>query len=907
MKLNKIISLSFLIVLLFFTLKVEAKISLEPSFLICPNTKAGQETNCDNLSLQNNNRLLAITVNAVEINNTDNFTLDASTCLNQSLSAGESCNISVTFHPQEGGAYYTTAEASYKYLSFLRTHTVSTQAYGLSPFPIARLSTDDVLFGDQTINTSHRQYVELENIGTGTLNISSITIPLDSAFSFEDNCGDLLAAGNYCGILIYFEPTEIGDYFSTLEIVDDSYNSPQQISLSGTGIDAGSADINIEKTKLNFGNQTIDSITTDAITLTSTGTLNLEIGSITTSGAAFSQTNDCPASLAPDETCTITVAFEPTAASAYSGTITLDDNATDTPQTISLNGKGVSPNVTLIPGLLDFGKQTIDQSSQPQEVILLNTGTSTLSIENISTSDSIFTQTNTCNETLAAKQKCIISVSFSPTETEKTSATLSVESDDSSSPSLIYLFGTGITGPDIDVSPPLYDFGNTAVGQTSEQQDFIIKNTGEGDLSLTSITINSDFEQTNECPDILEEEQTCVIETTFTPEAAGNFFGVLSIATNAEGSPYKANLIGYGTNSDITLLPATINFGDQTINKSSLAHDVRLLNSGNDSITIENIESANSAFTQTNDCGSSLAPSGYCTISVTFAPTTTEYLSGQITITDNVPGSPHSIALMGSGVDPTYPDLDISPNTWDFGQIIVGNTSQAKEFTLKNTSSVDAIISDIYANSEFNQTNDCPATLAVNETCTISGTFKPQAAGQFTGYITVSDNTSKGYQSVFLKGIASHSGDIDISFSTSAIDFGNIDPFAKSETKSIILTNSGTDDVTIGALKVTGSEATAFDMNTNCSDRFLDIGKSCIINITFKPTSTGSKTANILVYDDAHDSPQHIALSGTGESVGGCALTKQKTKASGTTPLIIFTLFILILYFIKRKRVSSQL
>ncbi len=904
---KKIVAGFFLfVVLTLLSSAAAADILLTPNSLICPNTREGDEIDCGTITLQNTNRLLGVKVQSVKVGDTENYTLDMTECAGKSLGAGKSCNIYVTFHPQSGGGFFSTVNAVYRYFNFTRKHSRKASVYGLAVFPIVRLSTNTVDFGDQTVDTSQRQYIKMENIGNDTLNVSSMTVPIGSGFSVEDDCGSSLAVDNYCGILVYFEPTETEDYVSTLEIVDDSYSSPHHVALSGSGIAAGSADINIEKLYIDFGERALDSETTETITLTSAGTVNLTITSIVASGTTFSQTNDCPATLAPDETCTVTAAFEPTTSGAYDGTITLTDNATDSPQTIRLSGKGVSPNATLSPSLINFGNQTIEKPSMTKEVILLNSGTSTLTIDDISTSESMFTQTNSCGGTLEAKEDCMIRVVYLPTETGAATATLNVTSDDPSSPAKVFLFGNGITGPDVDINPPIHDFGDTRVGETSEQQNFTIKNTGEGDLTLSSITVNSDFEQSNECPETLVEEQTCDVETAFVPAVAGNFFGILSIVDNAEGSPHKANLMGYGTIFDVTILPASINFGDQTTGKSSLAHEVRLLNSGNDTITIDSIASSSSVFAQTNDCESSLAPSAFCTISVIFTPDVIEYLTGEITITDSATGSPHNVDLTGSGIDPMYPDLDISPNFWDFGQVLVGDTSDAEEFTAKNTGVLDVIISGIDANSEFAQTNDCPETLTPDETCTISGTFSPQAAGEFTGYITVIDNTYSRYQSVLLNGAASHSGDVDISFSASSLDFGNIPINTESDVQSVILTNAGTDDVTIGEVSIAGSAVINFNMTTNCSGRSLDSGKSCIIDITFKPTSEGYVIANVMVYDDAHDSPQAITISGIGRSSSSsCSITKHGDKGPAAPALITLLGLIFGLYFMKRTLVRE--
>jgi hypothetical protein len=896
---------SFAVLILFSTV-AHAEIRFEPDMLLCPSTPVGEAVDCGSFSLKNSNFLLSVNVQDITIGDTTNFILDSSACKGKTLSAGSSCQVTVTFLAGTGGDFYTNANAKYTYTGFSKVRSVSAMVHGSATFPIVRLSTHTVPFGDQTTGTTHCQYVTMENIGTGTLNISGMTLPFGSAFSVTDDCRGALPSLDSCELTICFSPTQAIEYASTLNIEDDAHDSPQQIRLSGTGIASGQPDVNISKTSVDFGSLTLGSEAETIVTLTSTGTVNLTITSVIAPPAPFSRTTDCVGVLAPDDRCAITIKFQPVAVGAFTATITINDDATDSPQTIQLKGKGISPNATLDPSLLNFRNQTIGKTSLRQTVMLLNSGTSDLTITEITTSSEIFTQSNSCTATLKPKKICHINVLFSPTETGSFSGWLTVTTNDPSSPSKVLLMGNGITGPDVDISPVMFDFGDTPVGQTSEQKDFLIKNTGEGSLDISTITVNSDFVQSNECPSTLSEEQTCVVETEFIPEAAGNFSGILSIFDNAEGSPHKATLIGRGTVSDITLLPASVNFGNQTAGRPSLTQQIRLLNSGNEALTISSITSSETAFAQTNDCGASLAPSAYCTISVIFTPEDIEEYDGRIEIADSAAGSPHYVSLTGAGIDPTYPDLDVTPNFWDFGQVLVGQVSYVKEFTVKNTGLVDATISDIYANSEFEQVHNCPETLASDATCTISGTFVPEASGNFTGYITVIDNTYDRYQSVMLIGTGSHSGDIDINFSVSNIDFGSVAPMTESEVRSVIITSSGTDPVTIGAIKLAGSEAVDFNMNTNCSSRSLDVGKSCIIDIIFKPTSSGLKTADIVIYDDAHDSPQPIFLSGTGTSGGGgCSLSQHNAKGSAITFGAMIALAALAIFTSRRRRVNS--
>jgi hypothetical protein len=94
---------------------------------------------------------------------------------------------------------------------------------------------------------------------------------------------------------------------------------------------------------LDFGSITQGvSSSAQTITLTNAGTATLNISSIAAS-SDFSQTNTCGATLAINATCQIAVVFTPTAIGPRTGTLTLSDNATGSPQSIALSGTGVQP------------------------------------------------------------------------------------------------------------------------------------------------------------------------------------------------------------------------------------------------------------------------------------------------------------------------------------------------------------------------------------------------------------------------------------------------------------------------------------------------------------------------------------------------------------------------------------
>ena len=82
-----------------------------------------------------------------------------------------------------------------------------------------------------------------------------------------------------------------------------------------------------------------------------------------------------------------------------------------------------------------------------------------------------------------------------------------------------------------------------------------------------------------------------------------------------------------------------------------------------------------------------------------------------------------------------------------------------------------------------------------------------------------------------------------------------------------VLTNNDSAPHTISSLSVTGTEASDFTQTNNCpiSPATLASGYSCTITVTFTPSDVGTRTAKIVVNDDANNSPQTVYLSGTGQ------------------------------------------
>lgn len=448
-------------------------------------------------------------------------------------------------------------------------------------------------------------------------------------------------------------------------------------------------------------------------------------------------------------------------------------------------------------------------------------------------------------------------------------------------------------------SPPVINLGSFPTGTTSPPQNTVLTNNGDPSTTLTisSITIvganASDFSlQTtgaNACQAGVAVAQglTCDFSVTFAPSLVGPETATLEVADNGVGAPQTVNLSGTGTSPEISLSPTSLAFGSVAQGTTSNPQTVALANTGNDTlnVTAASISGTNPTdfvFAGANTCSpnATVSPGGNCTVAVEFAPNEPnppQNLSAQavISFTDitNSSTGAATIPLSGTEASAPAPAVSLTATTLAFGSENVGGSTTQPAVTLKNTGSAALSVSSIGitgANAgDFTQTNTCPvapnATLSAGSTCTISVTFQPATAGLLAADVTISDNATPSPQTISLTGTGTLPG---ISLSPASLTFAGQDVGPPpSAPQNVTLTNTGTGPLAISGISFTGANPGDFAQTNNCPlapAATLNTGTSCIISVTFDPTATGSRSASLSVADNAPQSPQAVALSGTG-------------------------------------------
>jgi hypothetical protein len=242
----------------------------------------------------------------------------------------------------------------------------------------------------------------------------------------------------------------------TLTASDNNLNvvgATQVIHLFGNASGGTPATPTLSPGSFDFGTNAIGSASAaEVFTLSNPTATALAISGISFTGtgaAQFSQTNNCGSSLAASGTCNISVIFTAAAATSYSATLSVADNAGNTPQIASLTGAGAAaaaPQAVPSPTSLAFGSVTVGTASAAKTITLSNPGTAPLDLAGITvtgTNAALFSETDNCNDGLNAGSSCTITVIYSPTAVENDSAAITITDNAASSPQSVSLTGSG--------------------------------------------------------------------------------------------------------------------------------------------------------------------------------------------------------------------------------------------------------------------------------------------------------------------------------------------------------------------------------------------------------------------------------------------------------------------------------
>jgi len=340
---------------------------------------------------------------------------------------------------------------------------------------------------------------------------------------------------------------------------------------------------------------------------------------------------------------------------------------------------------------------------------------------------------------------------------------------------------------------------------------------------------------------------SCGGGTPSTPPAPTLAIATTDLPNGMTGTSYSQTIQATGGKAPFTW----------TLAAGALPHNLSLSSSTSDSVTISGTPDAGAlavAFTiQVRDSSSQVASRPYSV----------------------------SILLPAGGVG-------LSPASFDFGNEVIGNTSNTLTETLTNTTGAQIAIANVFTDgtnaAEFQVVdNNCPARLAAGSSCNISLAFAPTQSGPHDAVLAIADDTADSPHLVSLGGIGLTAGP-NVTVSDATLPFGTELVGTTSPARYVTLNNYGNATLNIASIKADAD----FTETDDCVPS-LAPGATCTVNVRFAPSSSGNISGQLSVSDNAASTPQTVSLSGTGSTntptlTGSCFAVCQGTKPSNQCP-----------------------
>jgi len=864
-------------------------------------------TEVDTITVRNTGTLTSGTLSVQATgSNPGEFTKTTDTCSGQTLAASATCTLGITFTPTTSGpksaGFAVIGNPGGTTISVITGNAIAPAQLAVAP---ATLDFGSVVQGATSTNAT----IQVANIGGATTGAVTTALTGPDAASFTiatSNCTGALAALASCTMVLRYTPSNLGTQSATLTI-SGTPGGTVTTALSGTGVISGQ--LTITPTTQAFATTQVGQ-TTAATTFTvtntagtSAGPLNVQFTGANSGDFHFggSGTTCVNATLAAGGTCVVTVVFAPTSVGAKTATLSVTNGGSIS---ASLSGIGVPPpQLAISPASKDFGSVGLGSTSSVQAFTVTNVGGAAATVPTVTlggTNPGEFLQNNDCTAALAPLATCTVSVQFKPTTSAFDSASLTVAAATGGTVTAS-LFGQGQPPAQLAVLPSSLSFIGT-VGDTSAVQTFLVRN--DGTVTTGPITIATgggvvtSFAQTNTCT-TLAAGATCTVSVTFVPANPGVQNGTATVSATPGGTASVAlsgnarpRLEVVSINGAAPIDP--INFGTQFLGTTSTA-SIKLQNNTAAAVTVSTQASFPTP-TQfaVNAAGcTSIAAGGTCLVSASFTPTSIGLKAGSIAFTiGNGPSNLTTVNLAGTGAS----SIVVTANTAaDFGNVVVGQTSPALTFTVKNQSTTATAggpsASLIGAPFQVAPGGTCTGIpLPPLGSCTINVVFKPTTLGPITSTMIVNASPG-GTDTIDVSGTGVSATDLQLT--PAPVAFGNV--FAGTTKDITVIVTNPAGAQTSGALAFSVAGDATFTILNNSSPgdcvagvTALPNGQTCNLRLRYAPVAfddigTHLNTGTLKVVATPGTPPAGVTAAVTGTAQSTLSISP-KTFVYGTPP-----------------------
>ncbi len=422
-----------------------------------------------------------------------------------------------------------------------------------SAAPAMTLDPTSLSFATQAVSTaSAPQTITVTNNGNAPLTVTSVAVSAN--FAETDNCASSspIAVGSACSVQVEFLPAATGTLSGTLTVYGNV--SGGQATTTLTGVGAPAAAIVLSPVSLSFPPTDVGATSAaQNIVIANTGGVTATLGTPTVPSGFVIAADTCTATVAVSNSCTVSVAFQPTASGTQSGYFSIADSIGT--QTASLTGVGQLPATDTLSSLsLSFAPQQLNTASATQQVTLTNNGDVPLLLIAAQIAGGDFTVVNSCGNSLNGHSACSLLVAYVPKSVGPETGVLKVS--DQFRSQTVALSGTGVAPPGVSLSPlAAISFAATGVGLTAPAQTVTLTNNGGLPLAIQGIAVTGDFAivaGSNTCGTGIAVGAQCTAQIVFAPTAAAARTGTFTVLDNAASSPQTLQLSGTGVDFTLT-------------------------------------------------------------------------------------------------------------------------------------------------------------------------------------------------------------------------------------------------------------------------------------------------------------------------------------------------------------------
>lgn len=727
-------------------------------------------------------------------------------------------------------------------------------------------------------------------------------------------------------------PTVVGKVTATYTITQSGVGAPPTVvSLAVTG--QGPV-FDVQPSQINFGGVPVGTTAppvTVTITNTGGGYLSINPSPSLTDATNFGLDNvpkGLPTLLGAGASISLDVKFTPTAETLYNGSLRIpySINGTNYTGTVTLRGSLGKPKIQ-VPTSIVLSPVRVNSTGPEQLITVTNGGLADLTISALSFASG---DASDFGVVTAAPLKIApnggtgtIAVQCKPTVQGLRNSVLSINSDDPATPTAMVAISCKGTVANFNMQPDKIDFTPTQqTGTCSPAQNVVITNSGTDTLRILSVSMTGtnpgSFKYTLPMSKgVPPSGGTYTVTVQFCPVDIGAQSASLTIATDLmSGHTAKIPLTGTATGPQVTVSPGNLDFGAVYIKTTSASKQIMITNTGDQPLVF-----GKSTVTPAMPGGvftvSGLPPDGTMlkktdpaiVLTVTASPLLATQQVGDIAIVvnDQVKMGLLHIPLAVTGVQA---NISVSPMMMSFPVTIIGQSSMEQILTVSNTGAAPltgVTLSVAGTNAtDFLTAGMAPMMIPTGQSANFKVTFRPTGNGMRSGIVVVNAAGLTTPTQVKVDGTGKL---LTINCTPGDKDLGKV-VVGNTASVKVICTNSDTGSIDYVASFSDNLDDWSVDPATGNIPAASGADQGLVtLNVTFMPTSPGSRTTTMTIKTKDGIAIGTINLDGTGQTapkpktddMGGCAYSGRGQAQAAAWLLLLAAVGTLI---VRRRRYS---